>query len=93
MVQSEHFPLPALWSKARSHSGVIALLARGTLIKQKATAESCPRARPQAIASDREGEAGRHGRSRLIAVQGVRQLKPVFFYYLLSTFRFYPPPP
>lgn len=36
-------PSPPAW--ARSHSGVIALLAGGTLIKQKATAESSPRTR------------------------------------------------
>lgn len=68
---------PPPTARARRHSGVIALLAGGTLIKQKATAESSPGTRPQAVASD-----GPSGRSRLIDVRGV--LKPVIFI---------PPPP
>lgn len=72
MVESDPFLPAALHEQTRSHSGVIALLARGTLIKQKATAESGPRARLRAVASDREGETDPHGRSRLIDVQGVR---------------------
>lgn len=55
----------------RCHSGVIALLARGTLIKQKATAESCPKARLRAVACDGGGETDLDDRSRLIGVQGV----------------------